>query len=211
MKDSCIAFKEWQVVCDALASGRQSILLRKGGIHEGRQGFSFAHDSYFLFPTRFHAQGGHVREGAVHEMPEWQPGDLVRITHHAEAVCAVTLDDWEKVAALEPLHIFTEATVRDRFDWEGKGMSAGNIHVALVRVRETPDQHSLPRAQRLHNLRDAFAAHPRHAARLTGAQVLLVDDVSTTGATLEAAAQALLNGGAVSVDALVLAHTPPGD
>ena len=136
MKDSCIAFKEWQVVCDALASGRQSILLRKGGIHEGRQGFSFAHDSFFLFPTRFHAQGGHVREGAVHEMPEWQPGDLVRITHHAEAVCAVTLDEWEKVAALEPLHIFTEATVRDRFDWEGKGMSAGNIHVALVRVRE---------------------------------------------------------------------------
>lgn len=82
---------------------------------------------------------------------------------------------------------------------------------ALVRVRETPDQHSLPRAQRLHNLRDAFAAHPRHAAVLTGAQVLLVDDVSTTGATLEAAAQALLQGGAASVDALVLAHTPPGD
>ena len=60
-----IGFKEWQVVCDALATGRQSILLRKGGIHEGREGFSFAHDSFFLFPTRFHAQGEHVREGAV--------------------------------------------------------------------------------------------------------------------------------------------------
>lgn len=82
---------------------------------------------------------------------------------------------------------------------------------ALVRVRETPDQHSLPRAQRLHNLRDAFAAHPRHRLRLADARVLLVDDVSTTGATLEAAAQALLNGGAASVDALVLAHTPPRD
>ncbi len=131
-----IGFKEWQVVCDALASGRQSILLRKGGIHEGRQGFSFAHESFFLFPTRFHAQGGHVREGEIRAMPEWQPGDSLRITHHAEARWAVTLSDWEKVAALEPRHIYSEATVRERFDWEGKGMASGSIHVALVRVRE---------------------------------------------------------------------------
>jgi hypothetical protein len=135
MSDS-IAFKEWQVVCDALASGRQSILLRKGGIHEGRQGFSFAHESFFLFPTRFHADGNQVREGEVKVMPEWQPGDIIRITHHAEAAWAVTLTDWEKVAALEPYHIYSDATVRDRFDWEGKGMASGSIHVALVRVRE---------------------------------------------------------------------------
>lgn len=135
MSDS-IAFKEWQVVCDALASGRQSILLRKGGIHEGRQGFSFAHESFFLFPTRFHADGNQVREGEVKVMPEWQPGDLIRITHHAEAALAVTLTDWEKTAALESYHIYSESTVRDRFDWEGKGMASGSIHIALVRVRE---------------------------------------------------------------------------
>ena len=131
-----IGFKEWQVVCDALASGRQSILLRKGGIHEGRQGFSFAHESFFLFPTRFHALADQVREGEVKVLPEWQPGDGIRITHHAEALWAVTLTDWEKVAALEPLHIYSEQTVRDRFDWEGKGMASGSIHLALVRVRE---------------------------------------------------------------------------
>ena len=130
------AFKEWQVVCDALASGRQPILLRKGGIHEGREGFSFAHESFFLFPTRFHAQGDQVREGEVREMPEWQPGERIRITHHAEAEWAVTLTDWAQVSALEPMHIYSEGTVRDRFDWEGKGMAAGSIHVALVRVRE---------------------------------------------------------------------------
>ncbi len=66
---SPIAFKEWQVVCDALASGRQTILLRKGGIHEGREGFSFAHESFFVFPTRFHAQGDQVREGDVKGRP----------------------------------------------------------------------------------------------------------------------------------------------
>jgi len=132
--DPTIGFKEWQVVCDALADGRQSIILRKGGIHEGRQGFSFAHDSFFLFPTRFHAQAEHVREGQVDSLAEWQVGETVHITHRAEAVHAVTLTDWQKVAALAPLHILTEATVRDRFDWLGKGMNSGSIHVALVRV-----------------------------------------------------------------------------
>ena len=133
---AAIGFKEWQVVCDALASGRQSILLRKGGIHEGRQGFSFAHESFFIFPTRFHALAEQVREGEVKVMPEWQPGDVIRITHHAEARWAVTLTDWEKITALEPLHIYSEQTVRDRFDWEDKGMTSGSIHLALVRVCE---------------------------------------------------------------------------
>jgi len=59
------AFKEWQVVCDALATGRQCIILRKGGIHEGRQGFSFAEEAFFLFPTRFHNQKDFVKEGEV--------------------------------------------------------------------------------------------------------------------------------------------------
>ncbi|MES2474169.1 MAG: DUF1802 family protein [Verrucomicrobiota bacterium] len=133
---SVVSFKEWQVVCDALASGRQSILLRKGGIHEGRLGFSFAHESFFLFPTRFHTSPEQVTEGEASVLPEWQPGDVIRITHHAEAAWAVTLTDWEKVAALELHHIYSEKTVRDRFDWEGKGMASGSIHVALVRVRK---------------------------------------------------------------------------
>lgn len=139
-----VAFKEWQVVCDALASGRQAILLRKGGIHEGREGFSFAHESFFLFPTHFHAQGDQVREGNVIPRNEWQPGDPVTITHHAKALWAITLTDWQRVAALEPFHIYSEATVRDRFDWKGRGMAAGSIHVALVDVRELAEPWTFP-------------------------------------------------------------------
>lgn len=137
-------FKEWQAVCDALASGRQSLILRKGGIHEGRAGFSFAEESFFLFPTRFHAQPEHVREGATDALPEWRPGETVRITHHCEAMWAVTLTDWEKVAALQPYHIWTEETIRQRFDWEGKGMASGSIHVALVRVSALAEPWEFP-------------------------------------------------------------------
>ncbi len=69
-------------------------------------------------------------------------------------------------------------------------------------------QHALPRAERFDNARRAFTLHPRHAAGVAGARVLLVDDVMTTGATLEAAAERLLDHGAASVSALVFARTP---
>ena len=51
-----IGFKEWTLVCDALGSGAQSIIIRKGGIAEGRAGFRFEHPEFFLFPTLFHEQ-----------------------------------------------------------------------------------------------------------------------------------------------------------
>ena len=65
----------------------------------------------------------------------------------------------------------------------------------------------LPRAQRLRNLRGAFALEPGHAASLRGQRVVLVDDVMTTGATLEAATLALREAGVAHVTAAVLART----
>ncbi|MEI6605480.1 MAG: DUF1802 family protein [Verrucomicrobiota bacterium] len=178
-----IGFKEWQVVCDALASGRQAILLRKGGIHEGRHGFSFAHESFFLFPTRFHVQGAQVREGTVTPLPEWQVGDTVRITHHAEALWAITLTDWNKVAALAPFHIYSEATVRDRFDWEGKGMASGSIHLASVRVRELATPWEFPYEAGLGGCRSWVQLPEPPAQWQASARPVLDED---TLATLEA-------------------------
>jgi hypothetical protein len=51
-----IGFKEWALVCEALGNGTQSIILRKGGIAEGRDGFRFKHDEFLLFPTLYHEQ-----------------------------------------------------------------------------------------------------------------------------------------------------------
>nr|MBA2585996.1 DUF1802 family protein [Chthoniobacterales bacterium] len=51
-----VGFKEWAIVCAALGGGQQSIILRKGGIAEGRDGFRFQHREFFLFPTAFHEQ-----------------------------------------------------------------------------------------------------------------------------------------------------------
>lgn len=78
----------------------------------------------------------------------------------------------------------------------------------LLRTHDTPAQSGLDRARRLHNLARAFAVEPLRAAQLAGRQVLLVDDVMTTGATLQAAAAVLRQAGAARVTALVLARTP---
>lgn len=86
-----------------------------------------------------------------------------------------------------------------------------NAHV-LLRPVHTPPQSGLSRADRLRNLRGAFAVEPARAHGLRGRAVLLVDDVMTTGASLSAAARVLRQAGAAQVTALVLARTPaPGD
>lgn len=77
----------------------------------------------------------------------------------------------------------------------------------LLRLRDTPAQSGLRRAQRLHNLRGAFALAPLRAAEVRGQRLLLVDDVMTTGASLFSAAQVLRDAGAAQVTALVLART----
>lgn len=75
----------------------------------------------------------------------------------------------------------------------------------LARVKSAPPQRSLARAARLRNVRGAFRA--RRA--LPVARVALVDDVTTTGATVRAATEALLAGGAREVHVWVAAKTPP--
>ncbi len=77
----------------------------------------------------------------------------------------------------------------------------------LLRLRATETQSSLTRDQRLRNLRGAFALEPLAAAQIAGRRVLLVDDVMTTGATLQAAAAVLREAGAARITALVLART----
>jgi ComF family protein len=75
---------------------------------------------------------------------------------------------------------------------------------ALVRVRDAPPQATLGRSARLENMKGAFSTR-RGGGSFRGEHVLLVDDVRTTGATLEACAVALKQDGAALVETVVLA------
>lgn len=80
----------------------------------------------------------------------------------------------------------------------------------LLRLFDTPHQVGSRREQRLSNVTGAFAVDPLARADLAGRPVAIVDDVMTTGATMEAAARALLQAGASSVRAWVVTRADRG-
>jgi ComF family protein len=123
---------------------------------------------------------------------------------------AEALTDAERPEALIPLPLH-RARLRSRgFDQTlelakplARALHLPLIDDVLVRVRETAPQSRLDAAARRRNLRRAFAV--RDGAILP-THVVLIDDVMTTGATLHAAADALVRAGAIRVDAWVCAR-----
>jgi len=84
-----------------------------------------------------------------------------------------------------------------------------NIPVALTllkRVRATPPQTGLSRAGRQRNVRAAFAIDPRQLIDIKGKIIVLVDDVMTTGSTIEACSRLLLRKGALEIRVLTIAR-----
>jgi ComF family protein len=97
--------------------------------------------------------------------------------------------------------------------WELARRTSALLRIAaqaelLQRPLETPHQVELSRAERQRNLRAAFMVDPRHRRRLQGRHLALIDDVMTTGATVQEATTVLLRAGAAQVDVWVLARTP---
>ena len=79
-------------------------------------------------------------------------------------------------------------------------------HETLRRVKATAQQVGLSRTQRAENVQGAFHVPVEQRAAVKGRRLVLVDDVLTSGATLDACARALLRAGAKQVDALVFAR-----
>jgi hypothetical protein len=132
-----IAFKEWAAVCRALATGRQVLIARKGGIHEGRAGFRVAHREFWLFPTYVHQQaegladeGRPFLEQALAERPT--PGTL-RIGHYATVEEVMELPEAAALPGLAGLHIWSPRTLDERFHYRQPG-----LFLLVVRVYHAP-------------------------------------------------------------------------
>jgi ComF family protein len=80
------------------------------------------------------------------------------------------------------------------------------FHDVLKRVRPTAQQVGLSRGERAENVQGAFRVPAEAKAAVKGRRLILVDDVLTSGATVDTCARALLRAGAANVDVLVFAR-----
>lgn len=78
---------------------------------------------------------------------------------------------------------------------------------SLVRVRDIEPQVGLEKAKRVENVKGVFAVNPKRYGYIAGRVVLLIDDVLTTGATINECARALMKADATSVSILTVART----
>jgi len=136
------AFKEWAVIVEALGQGEQIVILRKGGIAEGRGGFRVEHERFWLFPTRFHQQAeGVVPDAAARfGLMTFPPEDVLRIQFAAEVVEARQLESLAAAERLAGQHIWRDDVIAERFDW---GRDQG-IYAMAVRVRQLAPPMDLP-------------------------------------------------------------------
>jgi hypothetical protein len=143
-----VAFKEWAVVCRALASGRQRVILRKGGIAEENGVFRPEFDRFWLYPTHFHEQQqAGIRPEFVPLLAEAEadrpPAGTVRLSHFAEVLAVTFAESLDAVLALAERHILSEATVRQRFAYRRPGLYVFDVAVfraaSPVEVVESPE------------------------------------------------------------------------
>lgn len=138
---TAVGFKEWALVCDLLTSGQQSLILRKGGIHEGRGGFEWKHRGFFLFPTWFHTQAEKLRgDFTATAFPPEEERTRVDIDGYAELAQVWKVTDWARVEAIAPLHAWNEEVVRERFVYDDESC----LHIALVRAWRLPRRWTFP-------------------------------------------------------------------
>jgi hypothetical protein len=143
-----VAFKEWAIVVDALGRGEQIILLRKGGISEGRGGFQPEHSEFLLFPTLFHQQRDSVVPDAQVRYDGIAPGlpakDRLRLEFFCEVASVRRLDSLAAAERLRGQHIWRDEVIAARFDWgKEKTIYALAVRVfRLPRVVELPTQES---------------------------------------------------------------------
>lgn len=137
-----IAFKEWAIIVEALGRGEQIVVLRKGGIAEGRGGFRAEHERFWLFPTQFHQQAEGVLPEAAERFAEMKPPaeGIVPIQFACEVIEARELKTLEQAQRLSSQHIWREGIIADRFDW-GRDRS---IYAMAVAVRGFGEAEAVP-------------------------------------------------------------------
>ena len=180
------ALKEWAAVEHALAEGRITLLVRKGGIYEKRGGFEVEHREFWIHPTGWHQNESELApdfRGYLDETPRFAP-DQIPFRLYCVVEDALRVESLEALERLADMQPFTPETLRSRFEYRGRPW----LHVLVVRAFRLPEprlvantpayegcvswvelDEPLPTAGARPVLLDAQFAHQRHEiVRLLG-------------------------------------------
>lgn len=134
-----IAFKEWAAVVDALAEGKQILIVRKGGIREEGGEFQVECNEFFLFPTFEHQKAEDLKpeahsylQKAVAQRPN---SNQIPIRYYAETKSIFQIIDEQDIARLDRFHIWSQKAMTQRFHF-GKQKGLFVLAVRVYRLSE---------------------------------------------------------------------------
>jgi hypothetical protein len=136
------AFKEWAVICQALAEGKQALILRKGGIAESTGDFQLEQRRFWLFPTYLHQQESGIRYDAqplLQQVLSDRPAaGMIRLSHFAEVSGVYHVRQLMSALLLGHLHLWSDETVERRFAYRTPG-----LYVLTARVYRAAEVHEI--------------------------------------------------------------------
>ena len=125
---SMLALKEWSIICKALEEGKQTILLRKGGILEYKKGFEISQKLFLLYPTLEHQAAEYLQSNYLQEyelLLKRNSSEIVedkvntiRIIARIEVM--QEFHDHKLLSKLEKYHIWNEKYVNMRMNYNPK-------------------------------------------------------------------------------------------
>lgn len=130
-----IALKDWAVTIEALGSGKQILLMRKGGIREETRHFELQSDEFFLYPAYEHQKEELLKpefQGEVAKtLQYWSKDDqTTTIKYYAKLYEDIEVMDEDALHRIAPTHIWTDQFATERLKWKKKLP----LHLLLVRV-----------------------------------------------------------------------------
>jgi hypothetical protein len=128
------ALKEWAVVCKGLEEGRQTILLRKGGIMERKDGFELKHNDFYIFPTYEHQSRELLQQDYADKFEailQRKPlDDQIAIYLYAKVIFITETFNREMLYDLRDFHIWNEKYINLRMDYNPEKP----LSIVLIRV-----------------------------------------------------------------------------
>src|SRR3954470_7676983 len=113
-----IALKEWAVVCRALATGRQMVLLRKGGIYEAAGEFELENRRFVFFPTYLHQNLNMLKPEAHGFEPRSAEPEQITLSSAGEVTYIIQLQSRAQIDALDAEHVWAPPLIDMRFNYK---------------------------------------------------------------------------------------------